>query len=449
VTARGWLGLVALVVLAGLGGLAWFRAEGAAPVIRAPASLVVGGPGREVEIELLDEGSGLRSVRVTLQHAEGENVLLDERFSGNLATGAGPEGAARRVQLRIDPDALGLPDGDAFLRVAATDWSWRGGFGGNTSEVAIPVSIDRQKPRIRVTTGLTYVDRGGAGAVAYVVSEPTARDGVEVGDAFFHSFQDPDSATRRVALFAVPADSPPTPAVRVVAEDAAGNVANAQWPVVVRERVLPSANVTIPQSFLDSVVRGLAAANGIDTSDLAAAFRQINTEVRRKNEQRIREITAQSAPKQLWNGPFEQLANSKVTSRFAEHRTYFVDGEKNSEAIHFGYDLASTAAAPITAANSGRVVSADDLGIYGNCVLIDHGLGLATLYGHLSRVDVSAGDDVAKGDVLGLSGATGLAGGDHLHFAILVGGVYVDPLEWWDPAWVRTHIEAPLAPQGD
>ena len=164
------------------------------------------------------------------------------------------------------------------------------------------------------------------------------------------------------------------------------------------------------------------------------------------NEEQVRKVTAQSAPKRLWEGPFEQLVNSKVTSRFAEHRSYFIDGEKNSEAIHFGYDLASTAAAPITAANAGRVVYADDLGIYGNCVVIDHGLGLATLYGHLSRIDVGAGDEVAKGETLGLSGATGLAGGDHLHFAILVGGTYVDPLEWWDPAWVRTHIEARLEP---
>jgi murein DD-endopeptidase MepM/ murein hydrolase activator NlpD len=137
-----------------------------------------------------------------------------------------------------------------------------------------------------------------------------------------------------------------------------------------------------------------------------------------------------------------------VTSRFAEHRSYFVGGQQNSEAIHFGYDLASTSAAPITAANAGRVVYAADLGIYGNCVLVDHGLGLATLYGHLSEIAVSAGDEVVKGQTLGLSGATGLAGGDHLHFAILVGGTYVDPLEWWDPTWVQTHIDARLGPSG-
>jgi murein DD-endopeptidase MepM/ murein hydrolase activator NlpD len=446
VTARGWLGFVVLILLLGLGGLVWVRAEGSAPAVRAPDSLVVGGPGRDVSLELLDEGSGLRAVRVTLQHADGEVVLVDERFAGNLVTGGGSGSAARQVQFRIDPEELGLPDGDAFLRVVATDWSWRGGFGGNTGEVSIPLTIDRKKPQIRIDTGLTYVQRGGSGAVAYSVSEPTARDGVAVGDAFFRGFPAPDSPTRRVAIYAVPTDSPPNPTIRVVAEDAAGNVATSRWPVVVRERILPDASVTLPESFLDQTVRNLADAHGIRTSDLSAAFAEINTDLRRRNEEQIRQITAQSAPRQLWDGPFEQLENSKVTSRFAEHRSYFVDGEKNSEATHFGYDLASTAAAKITAANAGRVIFADDLGIYGNCVVIDHGLGLATLYGHLSRIDVAAGDEVAKGDTLGLSGATGLAGGDHLHFAVLVGGTYVDPLEWWDPAWVRTHIEARLAP---
>jgi murein DD-endopeptidase MepM/ murein hydrolase activator NlpD len=446
VTARGWLGFVSLILVVGLGGLAWVRAEGSAPLIQGPTALVVGAPGRDVELDLTDEGAGLRAILVTLKHSGGEPVLVDERLAGNLATGGQPEGAARSLQLRIDPAALELSDGDAFLRVVATDWSWRGFFGGNTSELAIPLVIDRKKPKIQMATGLTYIQRGGSGAVAYKISEPTVRDGVTVGDAFFRGFPDPDSANRRVALYAIPADAPPEPAVRVVAEDEAGNVATARWAVVVKERALPDANVTLPRSFLDQTVRDLADANGLDASDPSAAFREINTTLRRMNEEQIRKLTAQSAPKQLWDGPFEQLVNSKVTSRFAEHRSYFVDGAKNSEAVHFGYDLASTAAAPIAAANAGRVVYADDLGIYGNCVLIDHGLGLATLYGHLSRVDVNAGDEVAKGETLGLSGATGLAGGDHLHFAILVGDTYVDPLEWWDPEWVRTHVAARLEP---
>ena len=234
--------------------------------------------------------------------------------------------------------------------------------------------------------------------------------------------------------------------IRVVAEDAAGNVGTAHWAVVVHERALPEASVSLPQSFLNVTVRDLAHAHGMDSGDLRAAFREINTVMRRANEEKIREITTRSTETRLWDGPFEQLANSKVTSRFAEQRSYFAAGEKNSEAIHYGYDLASTSAAPITAANSGRVVYADELGIYGNCVVIDHGIGLATLYGHMSRIDAGVGDEVAKGDPLGRSGQTGLAGGDHLHFAVLLGGTYVDPREWWDPTWVRTHIETRIEP---
>ena len=106
------------------------------------------------------------------------------------------------------------------------------------------------------------------------------------------------------------------------------------------------------------------------------------------------------------------------------------------------------AGAPITAANAGRVIFADTLGIYGNSVVLDHGLGVSSLYAHLSRIDVREGDLLEKDQRLGLSGASGLAGGDHLHFAVLVSGTYVDPKEWWDPKWVREHIEARLTAQG-
>jgi len=94
----------------------------------------------------------------------------------------------------------------------------------------------------------------------------------------------------------------------------------------------------------------------------------------------------------------------------------------------------------------GRVLFAGELGIYGNCVIVDHGMGVVTLYGHLSSLEAKEGDAVEKNSVLGRSGATGLAGGDHLHFAILVGDAYVDPVEWWDEKWVREKIDEKLAP---
>jgi murein DD-endopeptidase MepM/ murein hydrolase activator NlpD len=99
----------------------------------------------------------------------------------------------------------------------------------------------------------------------------------------------------------------------------------------------------------------------------------------------------------------------------------------------------------VPAANDGKVAYADDLGIYGQCVVIDHGLGLQSLYGHLSRIDVKAGDPVHKGQIIGTTGNTGLAGGDHLHFGMVISGEQVNPIEWWDPSWIKNNVTSKLA----
>jgi murein DD-endopeptidase MepM/ murein hydrolase activator NlpD len=277
--------------------------------------------------------------------------------------------------------------------------------------------------------------------VAYRVSEPPARDGVQVGDLFFSGFPRPGGGDgERVALFAIPTDVPEQVSVAVVAEDAAGNATRAGWPLVVKRRRLPDANVTLSRNFLETVIPRFTNRKIDSAQELSAAFDEINTRVRSESERRVRELLADPASDFISDARFEQLHNSKVTSRFGEHRTYFFEGRPVSSATHYGYDLASFSAAPITAAAAGRVVHAGELGIYGSCVIVDHGLGLATLYGHLSRLDVAAGARVEQGQRLGLSGDTGLAGGDHLHFAVLVGETYVDPLEWWDARWMKSHI---------
>ena len=97
------------------------------------------------------------------------------------------------------------------------------------------------------------------------------------------------------------------------------------------------------------------------------------------------------------------------------------------------------------AANAGRVVHAGPIGIYGEVVVLDHGLGVFTLYGHLSSISVAAGATVARGDEVGRTGETGLAGGDHLHYSTMLHGIHVDPIEWWDAAWIRDRIAPRLA----
>ena len=435
------------VLLLGGGAFAWVRFEGDAPTVEGPTSLLVGSSS-SVAFDIGDLGSGLREILISVQQADGEAVVFERSFPGGLRTGGDSPGIPERFEIEIDPKALGLAHGDASLTVTVRDWSWRNSFRGNETQRQIPLKIDLEKPRIQVASGLTYVSRGGSGSVSYSINEETTHDGVMVGANFYRGFPAPGedaSSGRRFALFAVSTDSPREPKIVVIAEDRAGNVANTSWPVVLKERVLPNANITLPDRFLETKVRNLADAAGVPQDDLLRAFNQINTELRAANEAKIREIVANPSGPKLWNGAFTQLRNSKVTSKFAEQRSYFFNGKKVSEATHFGYDLASTAGAPIQASNSGLVVFAGDIGIYGNSVIIDHGMNLFSLYAHLSSINISADDRVEKNDTLGLSGATGLAGGDHLHFAILLGGTYVEPLEWWDPLWVKTHVDVHLA----
>jgi murein DD-endopeptidase MepM/ murein hydrolase activator NlpD len=450
-TRSAWILAIFIALTVGVGGVVLVRAESGAPQIGAPEALFLGKAPRAVEFILSDDGSGLRSVKVTLTHADGASPILDRRFAGNLATGRGPE--AERVEVTLDPTALGLVGGGAFLDVETRDWSWRGWGMGNSTTLRVPLSVDLKPPRITVESGLTYVRRGGAAVVVYRVSEEPARDGVEVGEHFYRGVAWPAGCPGagdgcRAAVFAVGIHAPEDLKIRVFAEDRAGNAKRARFDARLQTRAIPKAPIRLSDNFLDNKVMDLAEAWNLEATDRIAAFKEINEKRRAGDEARIQELVTESAERPLWDGAFEQLANSKVTSLFAEQRVYWYESKAISKASHYGYDLASTSLAPVTAASSGRVLFAAPLGIYGDCVLVDHGMGVVSLYGHLSRIDVKEGDALERGQTLGRTGRTGFAGGDHLHFAILVGGTYVDPREWWDPRWVRDHVAARLQPDG-
>jgi hypothetical protein len=437
--------------LAAVLSVAVVRCEGTPPAVEAPEALAVGRAGRTVALTVSDGGAGPKSLSAVLVHGKGESPIADEPLGDGRWLPFGST-APRTLELAIDPKALGAKDGDATLRVTARDHSLRGWGAGNETVLEIPVAIDFRSPVITTDPGgIVYARRGGSVALAYRVSEETVRDGVELGERFFPGIrigvEDPADQRApgwRLALFPLPIDQPGEKPV-LVAEDEAGNVGKLTPRVNIDERRVPEALLNLPPSFFENKIGELAEAVDVDPSDRLKAFQEINTRIRAENEKRIREVTAQSTPTPLWDGAFEQMANSKVTSPFAEQRSYIVGGEKISESVHYGYDLASLAGAPVTASNAGRVVFADELGIYGQCVIVDHGLGLFSLYAHLSSIDVAVGDELAKGQTLGLSGQTGLAGGDHLHFAMLLAGYYVDPVEWWDPKWQRDRLDPKIA----
>jgi murein DD-endopeptidase MepM/ murein hydrolase activator NlpD len=443
VTARAWLGIFVAVLAGAVGAAGWLRCEGEKPALRGPERVFVGRSPVTVAVEARDDDSGIRRLELRVVQGAVKEPIAELVRPGNLGLG-GARGAVEQIEGVIDAEKLGLREGDAKLVAKASDWSWRRWLSGNPGWLEIPLTVDLTRPRINVETGQTYVRRGGAGAVVYSVREETQRDGVQVGDAFFPGRPFPGDPKRRIALFAIPRDVALNPRIAVVAVDRAGNEAAAGWPVALAERVFDDVRIELGNSFLQVKVRDLAEAVGVKEEDPLSAFRKINSEIRAQNEEKIRELVARSGDEPLFQGEFRQMRNSAVTSGFAERRSYYVEDAKVSEAIHYGYDLASTAGAPIEASNRGRVLFAGELGIYGNCVLLDHGLGLVSLYAHLSQITVAEGDLVEKSQQLGRSGATGLAGGDHLHYAMLVGEAYVDPTEWWDAKWVEEKVMSRL-----
>jgi murein DD-endopeptidase MepM/ murein hydrolase activator NlpD len=182
-----------------------------------------------------------------------------------------------------------------------------------------------------------------------------------------------------------------------------------------------------------------------DQHDPEKNFLLVNRDLRRTDTQELIDAAKQSVPQFLWQGAFTQLGNSAVEAGFADHRSYEYQGRNIDQEDHLGYDLAAVKHTPVKAANAGRVIWAKYFGIYGNCILIDHGYGLMSLYAHLNDFEVKAGDNVTQGQLIAHSDSTGLAGGDHLHFSMLINGVQVNPVEWWDPHWIKDRVQSKLA----
>jgi murein DD-endopeptidase MepM/ murein hydrolase activator NlpD len=184
---------------------------------------------------------------------------------------------------------------------------------------------------------------------------------------------------------------------------------------------------------LENEITAEATASPVDK------FIEINRELRQANYQQINALVANTTTAKHWGGMFLRMPGANQAG-FADHRVYNYQGKEIDRQVHLGIDIASVKQAPVPAANSGVVIFSGRLGIYGKTILIDHGFGLFSMYAHLNRSDVGEGQQVSKGDILGRTGSTGLAGGDHLHFSILVHNTFVNPVECWDAAWIKNNV---------
>ena len=422
----------------GLGLWLAFRMEGEVPEIIFPNEVRVVGRSTPWSFVAEDRKSGLRQVRAWVRQGEKSTPLFSEDYPSRRTS-------RREAILTLDPKALGLADGAATLVVAALDHSLKG-FKGNSVFRELPVTIDTEAPRLDLLSSQHNVNRGGVGVVAYRLSEGAAVHGVDVGDRFFPGYPEAaGGAGAHVAYFAIPHDAPAAPAFSLRARDAAGNEVRRAFGVRLLEKVFPSDTIDVSDRFLSAKIPEFRAADPSLPADPVAAFLVVNRDWRARDHARIREVCAAGAPARLWDGPFLQMPNTKNMAGWAQARTYKHNGELIDRQTHLGIDLASTAGAPVPAANAGTVAFAGDLGIYGQAVILDHGQGVFSLYGHLSGLGVKRGDSVARGAAVGASGQTGMAGGDHLHFSMLVSGTFVSPAEWLDAHWIADNVSNKLS----
>jgi len=397
-----------------------------------------------IAVTVGDAKSGLR--RVTIEAIQGnlKKELLIKDYPRHGYTGLiGP--ASDRLEALFSAPNFGFKEGDIELVITARDYSLLGGFGGgNTAVLRKTVRLDTKPPVITLVANKPFIAPGGSGLAIYKIDEPAREHGVLLNGRLFRGYPLAGVKDGYVCYFALPYDAPKLEQAVLRATDLAGNTTSLALAMRFKPVKWKQDKIPISDGFLAMKLPEFAQHYPEMRGTPLEQYLYVNGEVRRANEKKINELCGKSDEKRLWSGAFTR-ARGSAPAGFADHRTYVYNGAEFDKQVHLGMDIASTAHAQVRAAGAGTVIFTDYMGIYGNMVLLDHGQGLFSLYAHMSQIDVKVGDTVAKDSVLGLTGATGMAAGDHLHFSMLVQGVFVTPIEWWDPHWIQVNVDEPLA----
>ena len=423
------------------------RASG--PMIKFIEPVAIGQVG-ELVMMIDTPDDELSLLEVTLK--QGGETLQVFNLARDGAAGLAREGEDHRLVLR---QPIGrqrfesLSEGEASVMVTAVR-PVLFGFREAMTQSELGIDVRLRPPVIDVQSQFHYINHGGSELVVYRVTPADSVSGVRVGERTYPGFPAAGAGVEstdprlHVAFYTLSWDQALNTPVSIFARDPLGNESSAIFGQRVFPKQFRESRINLNDRFLSLVVPAILQNSPDflvdDPTDVLASFISINNDMRRDNHEYIASLSVETVPEMLWRGSFKQRINTAVESGFADQRDYLYEGEVVDHQTHLGFDLASTAAAPVSAANRGRVVHAGWLGIYGNCVILDHGMGLQSLYAHLSSIDVGVGEMIELDGQLGRSGATGLAGGDHLHFTMLLHGTPVTPIDWWSSQWVEDRI---------
>ncbi len=416
-----------LIIVLVLAGLIVFVASPGTPVIDVPVSVTTIGQATPVLVRVHAK-RGVRTVSAAIEQN-------GARYSVWNGQGSRTSESAWQFTTGV-ADVPQLKDGKAKLTIEAVS----NGLFRRTGRWEREVSVVTRAPTVSVDSDQHYLYLGMADVVTFSVSGTYTQAGVRVGDQTFRGWPMPEGKPGLFSLFAFAWNMPQNTVPVVYASYGGGNDVTSPISFQFPKKEQPKYtvhNLNIDDRFIQKVVNELDP-NG--SGDMVSRFLRINGEMRRANNKVLADLQFKTADKFLWSQPFIRQPHSQTEATFADLRNYMYQGKKIDQQVHLGYDLAVTQHVGVQASNDGRVVYAAPLGIYGNCIVVDHGYGLQTIYGHLSRIDVHEGDAVTRGQVMGTSGMTGMAGGDHIHFSMQLDGVQIDPKEFWDPHWISDHI---------
>ena len=390
-----------------------------------------------LDLQLKDE-SGIKFYKVTYKDKDNEIVLFNKVLQN-------PE---KILNLKIAPPALDMFFKGKVVKIlveAIDDSKWNF-LEGNKSIKEFTVNIDKKRPQVNIISNSYAIRRGGSAIVIAQVNDENLKDA-------YISFSNQKrfelipfyKEGYYIALIAWPVDVKEFTKVTLVASDKANNLVKTKIPLYIRKLKMKDSKINISSSFIKNVTVNVLETSSYNVpSSLEEIFVEGNNILRASNVKSIEDVSRKYMNKEMISKielkAFKRLKNSATAAGFANRRHYYLDGQKIDEAWHLGMDWASYKRAPIKISNPGRVIFNDYLGIYGNTVIIDHILGLQTLYAHTSATNVNVGDYIQAGEQIANTGTTGAVLGDHLHFGVLVQGIEVNPLEWMDKTWMKSRI---------
>lgn len=371
-------------------------------------------------------------------------TIVDNVVVSDDKTSVEKDSADTTINLTLPIPKVNLINGSHLTyKIIAKDWSYNHFFFGNTTEKDFELTIDTKPPKVRVIQMSNSIVKGGSAAVVFYANDEAMAD-VSLTNGYQSLIAFPFYKKNYYVCIIPWYIKNPTFKGEIIAMDKAGNIKYFNINFTRYNRSYSSSNIALKNNFIDGKISEiLENTNNVSLSDFnnpIDVFKYVNETIRHNDDSIISEkILNLNKPLDNLN-TFKPLENARVVGLFGSHRKFSFNKVDAGESYHLGIDLASTKNAPVIASNDGVVVMSEELGIYGNAIMIEHGYGLVSLYGHLSEAYKKEGDIVKQGDIIGRTGYTGLAFGDHLHFEILVQGEPVMTNEWMDSKWLKANI---------